>query len=337
MKKTFIALMTLVAMTTFAKGIFLISGGDIRKCDSYWKIITTEDNQTVIASPEIEQSFSGNDSMGGRSASLKIDNKVEYAFRSENLPLKEGSTRLIDKIEYTFEKAGVHTIKMYDPFKTVYRINWNDADNKTSPNATLKEFKYISYQPSGGVYISQFNGLCNYSELDTLIVPEGVQALGYLTGGMCPKLTKVVLPDTITDVGSGFWKSENLKEINIPAGVKEIKSLFCQGTAIENLVLPEALEKTSGGAFGGCNKMTTLTILNKNINIGADSFATASGRTTVNGITTINYAGTLEEWNANESLVAKFGSATADGENGIIPENGSIKAKTLNCNYSITR
>lgn len=117
MKKTFIALITLVAITTFAKSIYIVSGGDLRKCDAYWTVVTTVNNESVKAIPELHMSSNTS------SASIKIDKDTEYLIGGEKLPIDKDK-KIVQPTDIVFPIAGVHTLKLYDRNLEVTQIEF---------------------------------------------------------------------------------------------------------------------------------------------------------------------------------------------------------------------
>ena len=194
MKKTFISLITLVAITTFAKGIFLISGGDFRKSDANWKIVTTEDNQSIQITPKIHLDTSKDISK----VSVKIDNLVEYNVNSDNLPSVGG---VANPITFTFPKAGIHTIKMYDSDSAIIRLNF-EAKTATEPNTSIKE---ITYPVSS---YSIYDNMCKYyNGLEYVIIHEGIPSIGKGAFSYCESLKKVVLPDSVSVIGTEAFRT----------------------------------------------------------------------------------------------------------------------------------
>ena len=99
-----------------------------------------------------------------------------------------------------------------------------------------------------------------------------------------PALESVVLPDSITVIGSeAFYDCGSLKDINIPSQLKLAESYAFHGTALERVEFPEGMEEIGyvsfafctnlkevvfpesvkeiyGGAFEGCTSLKTVTI-----------------------------------------------------------------------------
>ena len=76
------------------------------------------------------------------------------------------------------------------------------------------------------------------------------------------KITKIVLPDTIQSIGAGaFQCMEELREINIPAGAREIGGVaFCGCRMLKKILLPQSLEFLHTCTFFGMSAMEEISI-----------------------------------------------------------------------------
>lgn len=259
----------------------------------------------MYATPKFNQQMRA--SIYDYSASIKIDNSVEFQLGKEELPRDNSS--IIQRMQYTFPKAGIHTIKLYDPNTTVKRLIIGESQSDPQ-ETTIKELKFLGYSVKGATTNTIENYTCfNHVALEKIVIPEGVMGIGYLAFGRCTGLTKVHLPDSIRTISTAFWNCSNLQEINIPLGTTSISGYFCQGTAIKEIEFHSAFTNLTGGAFTGCSSLKTVTFLNKNIYVQPLTGSVAAFKNCPN-IEVINYSGTLADWNANESLVGRFGEAT---------------------------
>ncbi len=107
------------------------------------------------------------------------------------------------------------------------------------------------------------NGITTIGEgaLAELIILEKVEILGEITeiGEWafygCPKLKEINIPDSVTVIGErAFGNCSSLEPINIPEKILEIGEWAfenCSGFKNWDLVLPDAIQKVSLGAFSG--------------------------------------------------------------------------------------
>lgn len=95
-------------------------------------------------------------------------------------------------------------------------------------------------------------------------------------GALCSNDTieEVVLPCKLEVIGNrGFNCCRNLKLINFPDTLKEIKSsAFFLCDNIQEINLPKKLEKIGGNSFSECSSITKLTTENENISIVNTAF-----------------------------------------------------------------
>ena len=123
---------------------------------------------------------------------------------------------------------------------------------------------------SNGEYIPNSNPLYaghtrnDTSKTQTVVIPEGVELIGYEAFYSMPSLRKVVLPNTVSIISdSAFYRCYSLSEINIPAGIKKIYGTAFRGC--ENLYvlhIPESItsiEFIDSDQFSGCQKLSIAT------------------------------------------------------------------------------
>ena len=83
---------------------------------------------------------------------------------------------------------------------------------------------------------------------------EGLESIGSSAFSYCPKLEKITIPSTVTQIGVGAFSYSGIKKIEIPKGVRNI---FCDK---DEILLPE--EK---GLFLGCKNLKKVVIKSKKI------------------------------------------------------------------------
>lgn len=152
-----------------------------------------------------------------------INNNTLYAYygAERNIVIPEG----IEGITHdTFNKAGIITIQL---------------------PSTLKNLG------------SAFQG-CEM--LEEIVVPEGVEVIYEHTFSGCFRLSRVVLPSTITRIGDGAFKGcEALKEIDLPKGVQYIgECAFKNCPGLENISLPNNISALEDQTFKCCSQLKTV-------------------------------------------------------------------------------
>lgn len=170
-----------------------------------------------------------------------INHNTLYAYygAERNIVIPEG---IEDISHYSFNKAGIITIQL---------------------PSTLKNLG------------SAFQG-CEM--LEEIVVPEGVEVIYEHTFSGCVRLSRVVLPSTITRIGGGAFKCcEALKEIDLPQGVQYIgKYAFEKCLGLENISLPNNISALEYQTFKCCSQLKTVKIPDGLKVIGPDVFGGCS-------------------------------------------------------------
>lgn len=135
-----------------------------------------------------------------------------------------------------------------------------------------------------------FRGCAN---LNDVVIPEGVSALGNGAFIDCVNLRRVTLPDSIKSIGDGaFCRCSSLAKISIPDGVTGIgESAFSQCSSLVEVVLPNSVKNLGVDAFSRCSRLTDITFPNQIKTIPAFALSKCESLTDVaipNGVTVID-------------------------------------------------
>ena len=147
------------------------------------------------------------------------------------------------------------------------------------------------------IQITKYNG-----SDENIIVPERftvngvnypVQEIRYDTFPNHDKITKVVLPDTLTNISNGLFKGcKKIKTITIPDSVVEIEGCaFEQCEKLKKITFGNNLKKIGGATFSGCKSLTKIKIPDSVEELGEYIFEDCEKLESVdigNGLTTIN-------------------------------------------------
>lgn len=175
----------------------------------------------------------------------------------------------------------------------------NFADGKLHWNISAERVLTISVVDDNDGVMPDYTSSVNApwypyrSQIDSIVVEEGVTALGsYAFYGLSSAET-VSLPTTLTALGAScFQECSKLTAVTVPNGVSEIpNSAFYCCYALTSITIPEGVEElTSGSAFYLCNSLSSITLPSTLTRLGG------SGMFYGTAITDVYFSGTLNQW-----------------------------------------
>ncbi|MDR0876879.1 MAG: leucine-rich repeat domain-containing protein [Treponema sp.] len=114
-----------------------------------------------------------------------------------------------------------------------------------------------------------------HSPVVTVVIPEGVQELGYGAFASCEHLTSITIPNSVTKMGAKiFLECSSLISITIPNGVTIIgDKAFDDCISLASIIIPNSVTTIGDGAFFGCRNLTVIFIPSSVITIGDSAFA----------------------------------------------------------------
>ena len=84
--------------------------------------------------------------------------------------------------------------------------------------------------------------------VDPLVIPEGVEEIGYMAFVSCKSLTgRVVMPTTLKRINDGAFFSAKITECNFPDGLLEIGDAAFYATRLKEAILPNSCQYLYGG------------------------------------------------------------------------------------------
>ena len=130
--------------------------------------------------------------------------------------------------------------------------------------------------------------------LQVLVLPEGLQKVGYMMVAGCKNLQAIDIPASVEEIEqSAFEDCRSIKSItfggassgapgrfNAPAASSQLKKIgnwaFYNCHALQNIVIPEGVEEIGDGAFYGCTYLEDVSIPASARIIGDNAFALCS-------------------------------------------------------------
>ena len=97
--------------------------------------------------------------------------------------------------------------------------------------------------------------------LTSIIIPESVPYISNNMLSLCSNLTEITLGGNVETIGSYAFAYTNVKEINLPDGLKEIGDFsFVLCSNLKAITIPESVNTIGKSAFEGCSKLSKITI-----------------------------------------------------------------------------
>lgn len=131
------------------------------------------------------------------------------------------------------------------------------AEGKVSENITWKqEGSVLTFEGAGDMvleyeYITQIPWYNLRTEIDTIVIGEGITSIGEGAFTAFRLLKNVSLPESLSVIGASAF-------------------LSCEG--LESITLPDRVIQINGGAFVGCENLKTISIPGNTYKISEDAF-----------------------------------------------------------------
>lgn len=105
-------------------------------------------------------------------------------------------------------------------------------------------------------------GAFKYSNIENVVLPEGLKTIGARAFYCCENLKGVAIPEGVEEIPeSVFFGCKQLSRLVLPKGLKVIgEEAFWNCKALTQLTLPEGLEEIGYQAFDWCDDIKTVII-----------------------------------------------------------------------------
>ena len=128
--------------------------------------------------------------------------------------------------------------------------------------------------------------------LTSVVIPDSVTSIGSSAFYNCSGLTSVDIPDSVTSIGnSTFYNCTSLTSVTIGSGVTSIgQQAFQNCTSLTSVVIPDRVTSICEETFVDCSSLISVVIPSGVTSIGDNTFQNCSK------LATINYTGTIAQW-----------------------------------------
>ncbi len=179
------------------------------------------------------------------------------------------------------------TIKKVIINKNVKKINTMAFyGNTTVEEVVFEEGSRLTFI-GGGAFIG-----C--TSLKKIILPDSVEDIGPYAFFMCTSLESIHIPDGIEDIYSyTFGRCDALLSIALPSGLKRLgKAAFMQCASLTSVDFPNSLEEIGEAVFSNCDKLSAVDLSDTSLRVLGDSaFFSAKSLTSAYLPTTLEYIG----------------------------------------------
>ncbi len=132
----------------------------------------------------------------------------------------------------------------------------------------------------------------DYSNLQSVTIPESVTSIGDFAFYDCSNLQSVTIPNSVTSIGeSAFKDCSSLQSVTIPNSVTSIGDYaFHYCSSLQSVTIPNSVTGIGGSVFRHCSSLQSVTIPNSVTSIGNDAFLGCSNLESVtipNSVTSI--------------------------------------------------
>lgn len=151
-------------------------------------------------------------------------------------------------------------------------------------NETFKSYENCIYKKDGKTFVMAASGLTSVTFL------KGVTSIDTNAFRYCRNLTNVTIPDSVSYIDRNAFETCSLISVSIPNSITLIRiATFFNCSSLTSVIIPDSVKTIEDSAFDYCNSLTT-----------------------------VNYKGTKEQWDAIK----------------IEKNNNPLKNATVNYNYT---
>lgn len=188
---------------------------------------------------------------------------------------------LILSIIMAFEASAACDEEGYFDCGTTGDVKWyvsNDQKTLTvSGNGAMGNYSYTDISPNGdgqGPFLTTAPWKDYASQVENIVVSEGVTSVGNWAFGYIQNVTNVSLPDTLTTIGKqAFRNLPKLTNIELPNSLVSIgNDAFLSDTGLTDIIIPDSVQTIGSMAFYNDKGLQSVIVPDSVVSIGSSAF-----------------------------------------------------------------
>ncbi len=158
----------------------------------------------------------------------------------------------------------------------------------------------------------------------TFATSSSLQKIGQEAFDYCDALEDIVLPESVTELGTGVFQYAHVTSMSLPSGLTEIPSSTFSNNDFTRIVIPDGVTTIAGSAFWACSELDSIVLPASVKTIGDNAFKYCDS------LATVYYKGSETD---KAGITIGSGNDALDGATWIYESDGPIvlnKGSTVN-------